>query len=342
MDAAKGIAILSVIAVHAAQRAGTLPSLLASALGAGRYGVQMFFLVSGLTVFASMRRRKNEGELRRWSHFCLRRLLRLAPLAYIGAAANVIVNHATVSAPSVFTTLTFTSGWIPGVDGLLLGGWVLSAEVAFYLLTPAFLRIAHSLRSAATLAVILSLGAYGLDVVVGSIWPALRGSASLYFWPPTQLPFMAIGVLLYHVSEANDRAATASRPPARQWPWVIAAALLVASVLTHGLHWLYLYPATFAVGVLFSSGSLKALVNPVTVWLGKISFSVFVWHFFVLDLVKSMLGRAAQGVAGVTLLLAIGVAGSAAMGWISNRLIEQPAIRLARRLTRDPEPLRSE
>src|SRR5690349_21021518 len=80
LDALRGIAILMVILFHTSvdfppdQRLGRL-------LGIGNFGVQLFFLVSAITMCHMWQERRNEAG--RQFKFYIRRFFRIAPLFWL-------------------------------------------------------------------------------------------------------------------------------------------------------------------------------------------------------------------------------------------------------------------
>ncbi|MBI5231601.1 MAG: acyltransferase [Coriobacteriales bacterium] len=331
VDAAKGLAILGIVAVHASQRVSDVPGPMLQLFGAGRYGVQVFFLVSGLAILMSVRRRNVSGQLS-WRAFFVRRLARIVPLAYLGTAANIVVNNPVVTPLRLGLTLVFLTAWTPDYNGLLLGGWVLSVEFAFYALTPLVSRVARSARSAAIVAISAVVGAAVLGALAAWIRPSMSGSEFLYFWPPAQMPFFALGILIFFLTVPGEGSLPTS---ARQRRWASAAllaaavALRAAAVAVDVVGIAFLYPAILAVGFWLSAERYPgALVNRATRALGKISYSMFIWHFFVLDGLARLAGDRLHGVTGLLAFYALGVLASAAVGWVSHRTIEPWGMRL--------------
>ena len=81
LDFLRGISILGVIAVHTGAAFPTPWAALNSALATGRFGVQIFFLVSAYTMCLMWQKRV--GEKAPIRKFYIRRFLRIAPLFWL-------------------------------------------------------------------------------------------------------------------------------------------------------------------------------------------------------------------------------------------------------------------
>jgi len=87
-----------------------------------------------------------------------------------------------------------------------------------------------------------------------------------------------------------------------------------------------------------SLGSPRAqwlMANPVSRWLGDVSYGAFLWHFPLILLFSHTLGWIeGTGNAPFFTLLALVIPGALFLGWVSRRFIEEPAIGWARAKTR--------
>src|SRR5690606_37748745 len=84
IDALRGLAVLGVILVHCGQRADLLPWI-RSITDQGARGVQLFFILSALTLFLSMEHRSSAGKIEKKEYFFIRRFFRIAPMFYVAA-----------------------------------------------------------------------------------------------------------------------------------------------------------------------------------------------------------------------------------------------------------------
>ncbi|WP_307528807.1 acyltransferase family protein [Streptomyces umbrinus] len=164
LDALRGIAALVVVFEHASYsfmaefRQDLMPQF-----NTGRYGILVFFLVSGYIIPASLERR---GCVRT---FWIGRVFRMYPLWATAVAAVLAVNLLGFSdmrdfgGQSAATVSVAHAGLLQellGTPSVLLVLWTLSYEMAFYLLVVALFTVRLHQRSAAvavTLAVLAAV-----------------------------------------------------------------------------------------------------------------------------------------------------------------------------------------
>lgn len=174
LDALRGIAALAVVFEHSSLsflaefRRELMPTF-----NVGRYGILVFFLVSGYIIPASLERR---GRVRR---FWVGRLFRLYPLWMTVVSTTVVAIVLGLArirglggqnvATAVLAHLTLLQELL-GTPSVVLVLWTLSYEMAFYLLVVALFTVRLHQRSAA-IAVILALVA-AVSVMAGVMLPA--------------------------------------------------------------------------------------------------------------------------------------------------------------------------
>ena len=141
-DFLRGLAILGVIAVHTSPRSGI--SIVDFVADFGRFGVQLFFLISACTMCHMWKLR--EGESSPVRNFYIRRFFRIVPLFWLAIPLYLLVNatNKTHSEPKnigeleVFLTATFLHGfWPTSINSVVPGGWSIAVEMTFYALFPA-------------------------------------------------------------------------------------------------------------------------------------------------------------------------------------------------------------
>ncbi|OGQ96081.1 MAG: hypothetical protein A2521_13315 [Deltaproteobacteria bacterium RIFOXYD12_FULL_57_12] len=346
IDALRGLAILGVVYVHAGLWGEPASSWLIRFAVNGRRGVQLFFVVSALTLFLSMdnRRKREKNPIR---NFFIRRFFRIAPLFYCGIIAYTLIDGFSprYGAPDGIEwwylplTALFINGWSPEtITSVVPGGWAIAVEMTFYLVFPLLYRRLHSIG--ATLCFVGA--ALVFDFVLSSaLLPLLSqqypaGQQTLvddffYLWFFAQLPTFGMGVLAYHIFR-RQQVCVDSR---KGLVLIFFSLYLFVLLLKLNPYENIFYAGVFAVfSLALHQYPAILFVNPLTQWLGRLSFSIYITHFAILKLLHAIFvdGFVFQGDFGslaaflLVLLLSVGVS------VLTYRFIEQPGISLGHRL----------
>lgn len=339
VDGLRGIAILMVITYHLAQQVGSpfKVQALAAILGAGDRGVQLFFMLSAFTLFASSEKRYQTDKSPVLS-FYIRRWFRILPFW-------ILVNFlwALVIRPSPTTlvlSLTFLFGFVRFIQGyeLVPGGWSLFVEETFYVFLPLIFGYIRNWYRALGLVVILWL--------VGDIWwrQAVKVAAFghynfVFFAPPAQWFAFGLGILLFY-AVSNPKFRSQLLDNAQAYFLLDASVLLACWNLLSGdyriatLALVVLIVASVPTATLFGRITRNALLRR----LGRYSYSLYLLHFFFLSAlvpVRDWLWRTAHLTAGpaelkLALYVPVFVAVMLIVGFLSFNLIEKPCIDVGR------------
>ena len=356
LDALRGWAVLAVLATHCAVHAlGGLAGIYTA--HTCRYGVQLFFVVSAFTIFLTLDRAREKGPPD-WTGFFIRRFFRVLPMFWVGLALYAFVpGRDPVYAPIHCTPLDYgltallQHGWHPSlVNTLVPGGWSIAVEGAFYLVAPLCYRFVRGWQGAVWLLLGSLAGAAAANSLLAfacarhAVFAGVSPEAVLgfeYVWLPNQFPVFACGILAYQLARTP-----APRPedPGTGFALLAVAGMALFTACGIGRHgWLQEH-VCFALGFVPLVWGLKLrparlLVNPVTRFLGRISYSLYLLHFAVLLLTLNsldvLLPPAWQsGLTAFLILFAATLAGTAGLAWLTYRCVERPCIDLGHRLTR--------
>ncbi len=334
----------------------------------GVYGVQLFFLASAVTLLMSWSR-SSAPMARRSRDFFVHRFFRIAPLYFLAIAIYWIVERRSVeefSAAVLAATLFFYNAWSPyfirTVPGWIPvpGGWSIGVEFCFYLVFPLLATTVVTMRRAvwfAALALLLMLAA---GLAGQALYPEITAEQRanfLYFWPPNHLLIFALGFVLYHAlrSAPVRSAVVRSRLGCKGASLLLLLALWGLSLYgmrkqfdwssamppTHVLITLCLVP--WALVLLLKPDSV--VVNRAIIAIGRVSFSVYILHFAMLELVGKLLALywplptgQLWSLGQVLVLLVVAGALTYGAAWLTYRWIENPFIALGKRLTRAARP----
>ncbi|SDH73925.1 acyltransferase family protein [Nonomuraea jiangxiensis] len=355
LDGIRAFAALGVWLLHVGSNTGVMYREGMYAWMMSRLGiaVPVFFVLSGLLLYRPWARAVLEGGPRpRPLGYLWRRVLRVMP-------AYWLVTGLALWAWSPFDW-TGWAKWMllaqnyfpddPPPDGLYQM-WTLPVEMSFYVLLPVLAWALHRWARAGSgggrpLRLLAGIAVLPVVSVATVVVARVLGLPQLALWLPYHLVFFACGMAMAVLSVwlGHSRVIDALAPQ------LLVLALLLYAVLSTG--WAgprtlelptlsqsllrvsleaavaVLVVAPFALAARPDSLRHRVVGNPVTAYLGRISYSFFLWHAPVITLQLKLTG--AQPFAGdftsvavvslvVTTLLSVG----------THHLIELPALRLS-------------
>ena len=364
IDALRGVAFMAVMTVHVAQHVGR-PFRGDWLANSGQYGVQLFFLLSAVTLLRSLHARQGRDH-NPTLNFLVRRLFRIGPLFWFGIALYAVVGDlgrpfwapGGIRAWQVALTATFLHGWTPrSIDSVVPGGWSIAVEMTFYAVLPLVWR---RIRSAGA-AVAVALGCVVLNIALGRLVdrlgphlfpndPRYLVQAFTELWFPAQAAVFAVGIALYHLT-ADDRRWLEPLRSGRRAAVPLAVGLYsVVALGTFASHTLLppqvLYAAALVPVVLaLAARPYAVLVNGLTTRVGTLSFSCYLLHFAILTALGRALAHTSlsrwPAEAQFAVWWAAALAGTVAASAVTYRAIERPGIALGNRLIRLWEPHRT-
>ena len=347
----RGIAVALVVLAHAH----------VGHLSVGLFGVDVFFVLSGFLITNVLRGLTPFG-IRAWRFFLGRRAIRLLPplaVTLVALAGWVLLGDVPLGVRCLALAATHTMD-LPVADATHCAGplhitWSLAAEEQFYLVWP--VAVVLLTRLPVRRAALACLSLYGAcwalsDLVVRH---DVQAAAWWNFFPPGRPSALFLGAALAFVLPLRGR-------PSRAFPVLVerlAVPVFAGGLLATGLllaqdqapRQVLLGPlvagpavALIAVLVLAPAGSAAALCRRTAlVWLGEISYCLYLVHALALHLARELLGDDS------TLTNAVGIGLGLLAAWTLHRAVEQPVRTagyawLARREGRGektPEPVRT-
>jgi peptidoglycan/LPS O-acetylase OafA/YrhL len=325
LDGLRAIAVLSVVFFH----------LLRASLPGGFVGVDMFFVLSGYFITSIIWREAREGSFS-LVRFYDRRIRRLMPALIVLLVVTSAVSLALLLpadligySKSLFATLIFVANiyfwrdidyFSPNAEEKpLLHLWSLGVEEQFYILFPFILILLARCWRAGAVGVVtaLTLASLALNILALHI----GGGSPAFFLLPTRGWELGIGAVL------ALRGATphASRSPLNAA--AIAGVLLIVLDIWRPLREFPLapvaLPAVVGTALLVYSGPQswvnRLLSSPPLVFIGLISYSLYLWHWPCIVFGRYYLVRdftRAEVIAALLVMLACAVA--------SWRYVERP------------------
>ncbi|MDQ2949296.1 MAG: acyltransferase [Acidobacteriota bacterium] len=339
IDGLRALAVVSVVFYHA----------FPGGLGGGFVGVDVFFVISGFVVSLSMARAPTRSFAAFGTAFYARRLLRIGPalivcLLVTSMLTCLFVPHAWLSETNADTGLAAFFG----VSNLVLARtandyfspraefnpfthtWSLGIEEQFYLVFPLLMYFFIRDRGAASGArwswrtLILVSGA---SLAVCAWWSANRPAFAFYLIP-ARFWELAAGVALFmSIDTWKPRLSNLSQESSRRACFGLLALLLGSMIFAAESSFPFpwaLLPVACTAGLIAmivacgSSALPTIFSNGIVLYVGAISYSLYLWHWPILVLFRWTTGLEGLTQKFTALTLAFVVAG------LSSRYVEKP------------------
>lgn len=337
IDGLRAIAVLGVVAYHTAPRL----------VSGGFAGVDIFFVISGFLITSIILREKAEGRFS-LIDFYGRRVRRLFPALIAVLAATFVIGwtvllphefqllgkHTTAGAAYFLNfTLKKEAGYFDtsADEKPLLHLWSLSVEEQFYLVWPLLLLVLASRRATVFAIALVIMASFASSMMV-------IGRKSAFFLPHNRMWELASGSLLALTTQWLADIPLALWRPARALHRLAAERLAdVAScagfalilLALFGLDRTMTYPGGWVLipcagALLIIAAGSNAIINrlllskPVLVFVGLISYPLYLWHWPLLSF-TSILGHGDD-----VPVRAAAVVIAAFLAYVTYRFIEQP------------------
>lgn len=281
----------------------------------GFVGVDVFFVISGFLITNIILKEMRESGTFQFARFYIRRARRLFPALFVTQLAALIAAYVLLSPPDLERTggallhslvslsnmfFWSESGYFDAESDSkpLLHTWSLGVEEQFYLFWPLllflFLRPSPKWLQAGILTAVGVFSFYlnllfmqGSPTRLGELVPPLAqsfqdGAATIFFLTPFRVFEFVIGALMVYVLQWIPRPNAA-----REGATAIGLALIAYAVFMFNEYTVFpaanaLVPCLGAAFCIFGGEAKwlgKTLGNPVSVAIGKISYSVYLVHW---------------------------------------------------------------
>lgn len=339
---------------HYSGKLATVAKAFVIAKQAGSFGVCLFFALSAYLITELLLREQQGTGAIHVRFFYVRRMLRIWPLYFTFLAAGVVLGWAVpayrIGAGRLLAFLLLSGNWYAATAGCganpIAPLWSISVEEQFYLIWPSIAKLGRAtLWRVSWCILFLSCCA--------TIWTShTRMNASRAIWANSivQFQFFAVGALL-------ALALSGRAPRFRKWQrvglifsgllsWLVAQAVFRvkddAASSSFMLPWGYVCIAAGCVLLLLGFlGIAQAIPKPL-IYLGKISYGLYVFHLLCLDLAWKLgmhgiarLGEVGSSLAAVRLVLIEITAMALTIGFasLSYRYLERPCLSAKERFT---------
>lgn len=318
IDGLRAFAVLAVVFYHA------FPKVFRG----GFVGVDVFFVISGYLI-TQIIVSDLDGAGFSFAEFYARRIRRIFPALILVLFATLAVgvwiflplelaSHAKNALASTFfganLMLLSESGYFDVDASLkpLLHLWSLGVEEQFYLAWPLALWLTPRRWRTALIGVTIA-SSFALNIALVNAHPE-----ATFYLPFTRLWELIAGAALTGITVKNEKHRE------------ILAAIGAASSITLFLYnsrttfpgWAALVPVGGTSATILSAGSFlnrKLLSHPVAVFIGRISFPFYLWHWPVLVFVRACAFRPLRPHETILLVII-----AAALAWLTYEFVEKP------------------
>ncbi len=330
IDGLRALSVLAVVLYHAG----------VPLVGGGFVGVDVFFVISGFLITSLILHEQAAGTFSLTS-FYNRRIRRILPALFVMMGATAAagwfllapgdymrLGRSIIGAAASISNVQFwlESGYFDtaAAEKPLLHTWSLGVEEQFYLLFPLYLILIARWLSRWRLP--LTVMICTISFAIGAVG-AVHDPVAAFYLPQSRLWELLVGGLL-----AMGILPVLTRPAARTGAALLGLGLIAGSALLYSndttFPGLAALPPTLGAALVIWSGAgggsiaARALSTRPLVFLGKISYSLYLWHFPLLAFGFYVgLGDpppvAIAGLVALALLLSV-------LSWI---FVEQPARR---------------
>lgn len=325
----------------------------------GFVGVDIFFVISGFVITASLLREYERNGRISFLNFYKRRIKRIMPAAVLVLAATLLFSYWALNASRFTSTLwdglaafLFSANWrfaAVGTDYFQADGpasplqhyWSLAVEEQYYFVWPAVMALVLALfakRAAARVVTGVAIGLIALASFAWAMYETTSNPSMAYFstlsrgWELAAGAGLAIAAPLFTTIPAALR-------PVLAWAGILgmtASLFLIDAAAGFPAPAAMLPVLATALVIVAGTGAsehrgLAVLTNPVSRYLGDISYSLYLWHWPIFILLGAIVGTewASNPLAALAVTLVISV--------FAYHLVEDP-IRKSSWLERKDSP----
>lgn len=324
IDGLRALAVLAVVIFHINKE--WLPG--------GFVGVDIFFVISGFLITGIIKREQDKGVFR-FANFYMRRARRILPAALTTIFVTLMVGvfvllpkdlielgkssvASVFSAANIYFWLALDTSYFADSSETvpLLHMWSLGVEEQFYLIWPALMIAVYKLRGSKGVAITSLIIAAACFLI--SEYTITADYSFSYYMLPSRAGELLIGAILFLIIDSRK---AQFNPVLSNVLGLAGLALLVGSLLfisEDGGSFPGVLSAIPAIGatLIIAGGHGRSLVSRVLsvkpfVYIGLISFSLYLWHWPVMAFYRYLYGspsEPSQYIACVSAMFALSLA----------------------------------
>lgn len=343
IDGLRAIAVLSVMIYH----------LNGAWLSGGYVGVDVFFVISGFVVASSLAASRTDSFAAFLGEFYARRLARILPAlvaaliasafmatlfipnAWLSELSDNTAQHAFFGLSNLVMQNNTDTYFAPRAElNPYTHTWSLSVEEQYYVLAPLFVYFwLCACRSNQVVRARLAIGVLALLMLTSlaaCIWLGKLHPTTAFYSIVSRFWELAAGALLYLLTQGRQSVARTAPHYARwhavaAWLGIICIAIGLIYAQADSFPWPWAMLPTVGTLLLLGGAHVgpvgavrRILAAPLTVWVGKRSYSLYLWHWPVFVLMRWTVGL------NTAVLFTIALLVTFMLATFSYRMIEQP------------------
>lgn len=319
-DILRILAILMVLSVHIRGYLAGVPDLINSVMGLGAYGVALYFLISGYFSYSSVRRHEHYGA------YVKSRLLRILPMYYISLVLTFVFDVLIYKTASLdwkwIFHIFFLNMFIPSTEWAWWNSvnffWTMPCFMAWYLLSPLIFKVCKNTERMA----IATLMSACITPFLKK-WMLTFACEQFVNWNFFSLMYdFLFGALAWYAIKENKKGRGL----------LYGAVITAVGLLLGNRSGFFVFGAFFYV-VILGLNFIKIdwkhdTVNKIIVMLSSVTYSVYLFHYFILQICGECFGMIPWIVSYVFFVVC-----SFALGYLLWRFIEKPVGRDLKKLT---------
>ena len=305
-------------------------------ISGGFIGVDIFYVISGFLITGLLLKELNSTGRISLKAFYLRRIKRLLPASFLVLFVTAIfawlvlppISRGSIGRDLIATTLYISNylfAWwqndyqnLNATPSPFIHYWSLAVEEQFYIFWPLFIIALAKLKSARKFLVGFSL--VTITTFALGVWLTIVAPIWAFYSLPSRAWELSVGALIALLPTLKRQSRTLAM--------LGVVALFVSafwfneSTAFPGLY--ALLPVLGTAALLSSIGAwpqpLKWLAtNRISIWLGKISYPLYLWHWPVLVLPRALFARDLEPWERIVALVATVI-----LADLTNRFVEEP------------------
>ena len=300
IDGLRAFAVIAVIVNHFNQ----------DALPGGYLGVDIFFVISGYVITSSLSSRTNEGFKDFLSGFYERRIKRLIPALSVFTLITSIAICLFNPSPDTSIKTGITS--LFGLSNLYLlkqstdyfsqstelnpftQTWSLGVEEQFYILFPLLVWFSGFGRQTKNGArnLFLVVGVLTIASLISFLYLYPTNQPAAYFLMPSRFWEMAAGCLIFigFQKRAAVEQLLEKAPPLLVLALIVAVMFLPISIAETSTIAVVALSCILIASLKKQTAAFQILSNPKVVYIGLISYSLYLWHWGILSISRWTIG----------------------------------------------------